>query len=295
MRPFSVRSKLPHIKTFESNMSKEGKHHFIPSFYSRKWTSKSDGMLHEFSLPNNRFRSRRVNPDGTGYQGGLYSVSDYPAGQTQYIETGFLNRHDGYASRALNAMLAAPIEIDRLPLRQKVAWASFLYTLQIRAPETLISHQKLFDEEISRLAAAAARGENVHVPPSTLKAAELIPLIASSRLIIRRLVEMRWIGISTQSASYSLLTSDRPYAMSNGFERPDAHIAIPLSPSLLFFATPQPKMLDWVQSLKVDELVTLVNNKVCEQAVRFVYGVDDSQLRFVQKRFGRRIAASPFS
>jgi hypothetical protein len=68
-------------------MSKEGKHHYVPSFYLGKWATPPDKKLSEFSRPRERLNAKRVHPDGTGYEHGLYSVSDYPEGQVQYIET----------------------------------------------------------------------------------------------------------------------------------------------------------------------------------------------------------------
>ena len=47
------------------------------------------------------------------------------------------------------------------------------------------------------------------------------------------------------------------------------------------------------RELSSDELVRLVNDRVAEQAVKFVYGVDDSQLRFVANRLGKMIGTVP--
>jgi hypothetical protein len=36
-----------------------------------------------------------------------------------------------------------------------------------------------------------------------------------------------------------------------------------------------------------------MNNKVAEQAVKYVYGVDDRQLRFVANRLGKKMPPTP--
>jgi hypothetical protein len=273
-------------------MSKEGKHHYIPAFYLTKWAG-SDGMLCQYSRPRDRVILKRVHPDGTGYEHGLYSVPDYPVEQVQYIETVFLKKLDGHASKALNAMLADPANIDHLPIRMKVAWASYLYSLLMRAPENLAERQGVINAERTRREAAAANGEDVYVPPATLKSQELIPLMARSKLVIRGLIDMQWTAKSVSTATFRMLTSDRPYIMTNGIAQPEGHIVIPLSPTVVFFATRNDETFGQINSMSPDLIVTAVNSKVCEQAISFVYGVDDSQLRFVQNRLGRRVRASP--
>jgi hypothetical protein len=48
-----------------------------------------------------------------------------------------------------------------------------------------------------------------------------------------------------------------------------------------------------ISSTASDELVETVNNQVAQQAHKFVYGVDDSQLPFVASRLGKRVWSSP--
>jgi hypothetical protein len=205
----------------------------------------------------------------------------------------FLNRLDGHASKSLNAMLADPAQVDHLPIRMKVPWASFLYSLLIRAPENLIERQRVIDAERTRRVDAAANGEDVYVPPATVKSQELIPLVARSKLVIRGLIDMRWTAKFIGGATFPMLTSDRPYIMTNGIAHPEGHIVIPLSPTVVFFATRNDQTFEKINSMPPNLIVTAVNSKVCEQAIRFVYGVDDSQFRFVENRFGRRVRASP--
>jgi hypothetical protein len=48
-----------------------------------------------------------------------------------------------------------------------------------------------------------------------------------------------------------------------------------------------------IAARKPDDLVAFVNDRVIKQARNFVIGVDDKQLRFVEKRFGARLPSSP--
>jgi hypothetical protein len=157
----------------------------------------------------------------------------------------------------------------------------------------LAERQGVINAERTRREAAAANGEDVYVPPATLKSQELIPLMARSKLVIRGLIDMQWTAKSVSTATFRMLTSDRPYIMTNGIAQPEGHIVIPLSPTVVFFATRNDETFGQINSMSPDLIVTAVNSKVCEQAISFVYGVDDSQLRFVQNRLGRRVRASP--
>jgi hypothetical protein len=45
--------------------------------------------------------------------------------------------------------------------------------------------------------------------------------------------------------------------------------------------------------MSADLTVEAVNSKVSEQAINYVYGIDDRQLRFVANRLGKRIQSTP--
>jgi hypothetical protein len=76
--------------------------------------------------------------------------------------------------------------------------------------------------------------------------------------------------------------------MTNGLARPDAHIAIPISPRVLFLAAKTNAVADNILTQSSDQIVRTVNDRIAKQAVRYVYGVDDTQLRFVENRSERR-------
>jgi hypothetical protein len=48
-----------------------------------------------------------------------------------------------------------------------------------------------------------------------------------------------------------------------------------------------------IRSSNPRELMAQVNDRVASQARKFVYGTDDSQLRFVANRLGRMEPATP--
>jgi hypothetical protein len=77
--------------------------------------------------------------------------------------------------------------------------------------------------------------------------------------------------------------------------RANAHLAIPTSPAAIFFAVSSERTLKQISAMDSDELVERINAGVALQAIKYVYGVNDSQLRFVSKRLGRKTPTPPLS
>ena len=105
--------------------------------------------------------------------------------------------------------------------------------------------------------------------------------------------QMRWSIVTFKNAKYPLLTSDRPIIMTNGLAKPRDHLAIPIGPFALFVATNTEESENIIKSIKPDDLMRQVNDRVTSQARRYVYGTDDSQRRFVANRLGRMALSTP--
>jgi hypothetical protein len=267
-------------------MSKEGKHHYIPVFYLKQWTGR-DGRLCEFSRPHTTVKPRRVHPDGTGYMHGLNTIPGLPADEAQYIERDYLKKLDDKAAIALQTLLKGQ------PLNKAltVAWASFLYSLTLRPPESL----KKLAEQYEKTKAEIAAKKGLPVPQGSVSPPEFLPTFLASRIVIPGLAFMRWSVKSTRGARNSLLTSDRPIIMTNGLAKPTDHLAIPISPTTLFFAANNDETFNRIRSMPADHVVEIANARVCEQAIKFIYGTDDRQLRFAANRLGKRVPSSPLS
>lgn len=65
------------------------------------------------------------------------------------------------------------------------------------------------------------------------------------------------------------------------------------TPRVLFVGSKNKETANQIASMTSDELVYVVNSRVAEQAVKYVYGVDDRQLRFVANRLGKKLPATP--
>jgi Protein of unknown function (DUF4238) len=290
-------------------VSEPTRHHYIPIFYLRQWAG-PDGKLCEYSRPYAETKAKRKHPSGTGYVAGLYTIPGISPEQSQFVEKRFMQAVDNWAARALAVMLRGNPQPHDLDRRLKVAWARFLYSLIIRTPEHIRRIQQKADENPPELPETLRedydklRGPNdpatfeeykawSSANPLKLPAQQILPELINSERVITEIAFMRWTTAPLGNTKHSMLTSDRPVIMTNGLVQADAHIAIPLSPKLLFLATKTDETHRAISSMSSNEIVEVVNHKVSEQAVKYVYGIDDRQIRFVANRLGRMVPSTP--
>jgi hypothetical protein len=72
-----------------------------------------------------------------------------------------------------------------------------------------------------------------------------------------------------------------------GLADPKAYISLPVSPRILFVAAYNRDVAASLRAAKPTEVVRKNNQRVIEQARKFVWGSTASQLTFVQKHFGK--------
>lgn len=265
-------------------MSKDGKHHHTPAFYLSHWAG-DDNQLCEYKRRHHGVLPKRVSPDQTGYQHGLYNVPGLPPRDRQYVETKFLARVDSEAAVALAAMLDESLPVSDFSPRLKIAWARFLYSLTFRSPNVIKRLQAQMDEQV-----AAGKVKQPEIP---FAAAEVFPSMLGSPNVIKELVGMNWVTSNLGGARRALFTSDRPVIMTNGLLHADAYIAVPISPRSFFLAYRTDKLFQLIAAMSQDDLVTEINNQVVRQAVEFVYAYDDSQTDFIATRFGEQVRSTP--
>ena len=98
--------------------------------------------------------------------------------------------------------------------------------------------------------------------------------------------KMHWCRIPLPKANVELLCSDRPLDRPLGFGHPQAYIALPIAPRMLFLAAHNEELAKAISGRSHTETVKRLNKTVVRQAREFVWGSDDSQLGFVRKHFG---------
>jgi hypothetical protein len=85
-------------------------------------------------------------------------------------------------------------------------------------------------------------------------------------------------------ATRTLLTSDRPLDMPYGLENENTYIALPVGPKMLFVAEKGDRWAKHLAASDHDKVVKSVNLCVTSQAHTMVWGVNEGQLAFVQRR-----------
>jgi hypothetical protein len=214
----------------------------------------------------------------TGYVDGLYTIPGLTPEDAQFVEREFMKLVDDWAAKAVHVLLQRDPKTRDLTTREQVGWARFIFSLMLRTPE-----------QIDRLKTEAVERE--YEGPVE----QLLPdFINSTRVISFMVKQMTFHTLELPGTKHKLLTSDRPIMMTNGIFQPDGELVIPISPTRLFIAVRERRTVEEIAKIDPNTLIATANDRVAAQARRFVYGVDDSQLRFVANRFGRMSPSTPF-
>jgi len=277
------------------------RHHFIPRFYLQRWASTTDGKLFRYVRD---YRRKVVvaarSPKNAGFGWDLYRIPGVPDEVKNQIERVFMHQVDTTAAE-LAADLVSDSKSVAMNGRQRSILARFLLSLILRNPEE-ISKLKLkirsgWDVELAGLQEAyEAEIWQPGLPESVSEyeaqvapfAAEQTALKIATTLIeherVRNFIStMNWAIVDVGMTGKSLMTSDRPVVMTNGFGQPDGHIVLPISPNRLLVAATIPNTIDWITGMSRAVLVREMNRKVVGQAVGEVFAVDPHQIDRVQK------------
>jgi uncharacterized protein DUF4238 len=292
-------------------VSEPKKHHYLPVFYTKQW-ARPNGNLCEYSRPYKKVTTKWRHPSATGYQENLYTMPGLPPEHAQAVEKYLMGFTDDWASRAHRVLLSwSTAGVQNLTPEEKIGWARFLYALIIRTPEQIESlRQQMLRElpefiEKHRADYEARRRpsdpltfdefKDGHLAdPANRDPIRLLSRLLNSEFTLIAIAQMRFRTIRLIAYSGpTFLTSDRPFIMTNGLAQANAHIALPISPTILFLAERGDEIYNMLIAGGPKKLVTVVNTLVCEQSHRYVYGTDATQLRFVEKRIGKKRTASP--
>jgi Protein of unknown function (DUF4238) len=283
-------------------------HHYIPAFYLRRWTG-DDGHLYGFYRPHNKLMGRQRRPERIGFETDLYTFPEAgPTGES-YLEDQFLRILDQGASDALRHTETTLCKPEDARLRS--GWSRFLMSLILRHPEGV---QRLTD-----MARQFERGVeedfkanyDQHRQPSDppvfeeyRKGMKPGPVYEAQTaiMLLQRLMDNRQLGsflnglvwrVVPLESAYTLLTSDRPLVMTNGLVKPTDHLALAIGPRKLFIAANTPETASRLAAARHDELVSQMNDRVCKQARRYVFAIDDRQRTFIDRRLGLKWPSTP--
>jgi hypothetical protein len=122
------------------------------------------------------------------------------------------------------------------------------------------------------------------VARSQKAALRLLQEIIDNERVGPAIFDMHWSRVSLAASSLPLLTSDRPLYIPFGVAEPDAQIALPIGPRMLFVACRDAALAKDLAAADPTKVVRSMNLEVVSSARKFVWGVDDSQLCFVRNR-----------
>ena len=281
------------------------KHHYIPQFYLRPWVSDTDNKLQEFRrCSNGKTETVRVSTKQTGYAVNLYTVPGATEETKHNVEKYFMGLVDNEAVAARNMMLTGRIPVDP---KIRYSWVRFLFSIAMRNPEELERFKASFihhwNQPHPELHAEYQRKRRTTDPPTLEEWVLSVDPTMRERqalLIALKLMQhekgtttlrrMHWRLYDTNSIAEPLMTSDRPLAMTNGLMQYQAHIALPISPRMLFMAFTLQDFASEVDSMPRWKLVRGVNDAVISQARRHVYALDDKKFRQVRNRMSSATA-----
>jgi Protein of unknown function (DUF4238) len=260
-------------------------HHYVPVFYLKRWVGK-DGKLCVYVRPRDRVKPYWMHPDATGYKEDLYAISGADDETAKHLEGCFLNLADSGAAKALDMLETGGMAL--MDGRQRSAWSRFMMRLLHGTPEAVDRFSTQVKDMLNANFAHFA-DDKEHLARTTVAS---LQTVIDSKLLGGHLNGMAWEVVRLQS-SYSLLTSDRPLLMTNGISGPGKHLGMPIGPRLLFIAADDPAEVQRLARQDHETLAMVTNDGVVRRARKFVWGVDDSHLRFVERRLGEMLPSSP--
>jgi hypothetical protein len=283
------------------HMNEPIKHHFVPSFYLANWCE-GDGMVPWFMRgADGAIYEGRGKPDQIAFEKRLYSYERVPEEQRQAVEKRFFSAEvDNRAAPILSKLLDGGV--DDLIAEERIYWTRFLIAARLRVPELVNDLKKTAAQELRRSLTEdhdeflAVRG--TVETPTLLDWTEqtFIGLTDNFGMMIlpdlitdpehNQIIESMfwWIG-DVSGASVTLLTSDRPLWVSTGLKKPNCLLALPLSPTRIFFASRNRDLQVALQQSGPNRLARRCNESLASQADRFVYG--RAQSRFISRCLNR--------
>ena len=201
-------------------------------------------------------------------------------------------------------MLANKDGIGDMPSKLRSGWSRFILSLVHRTPERLALLKEkcrvVLAERLAEIEPVYHEFRSSSDPPTfaQLRArmqhdaehktwAVLLQDVIDSVTVGTFINAMRWSVVTVRNAPHSILTSDRPVYMTNGINHPEGQTILPIGPTQMFVAVNTPQMEVALRTCDPHRLLGQMNDKVVRHACRYVYGIDDRQLRYVENRLDR--------
>ena len=278
------------------------RHHYIPVFYLKQWRG-TDGRLLDYTQPYNGIvKSQPKHPDGVGYVRGLYRLSGVPDEVAEIIEQTFFAKLDDQAAYAHKKLLKR--EINSLTPKMREAWTLFLLSILMRSPRAVADTYAKITADLPAQWEAAKEHWAIDFPNEgplgdyTPDIARQYSLMQLRRFIANDAIgevvyRMHWSTFDVSKTRYRFLTSDRPVVNNNGLGYVDSHIAIPLSPTMLFLGVNSKSTLETIQAMPDRDVVFNCNRQVVRRAVKYVWTQDHSNDALIKSQMSEDAKDDP--
>jgi hypothetical protein len=293
------------VKEADNPQQAPVRHHFTPVFYLSAWAVR--GRVMRYYRPKDVAVASPIAPKNTGYENHLYTLQGMPPEQQEVLETQFFSPLDSRAAIAHKLLLAG--QLKQLTNHQRVDWARFMMSMQLRSPFSLGEVKRLADHNLRanlyrddpEYSAIRKPGEPGNIydwtakhQPHVLENAhkQFLPGLIDHEELGHYLVNMHWSTIDVSSSTHTLLTGDRSLIATHGWKDVRAVLLFPLSPHRLLAATNGMAQTAQVIQKSPTSLTQFTNNQIAGCAVNFVFGINNSHLRFVERRL-RRVGVEP--
>lgn len=272
--------------------------HYVPRFLLEQWHTSPDDKLTSFRWEHGQLISHRYKAKSVAKEPHLYSMERSQTVPDVKVEKEFLGPHIDDPAALVHAKMLKE-GINGLNLVDKKAWSPFLVSLMLRGP-TMIQHIRERGRDI--LSASldkdpdeflAIRGNE---PEATLRewvekhmpdvlddlGVMTLPELAFSEKLNLALLNVTWGIRSVHPARFDLLIGDRPLIVGGTFET-SFLVALPISPTKIFFALNSEETLVNMKGRNHDEIVRSANLSTVADAERYVFATNIRQERFVKK------------
>jgi hypothetical protein len=272
------------------------RHHFVPKLLLRPWLVDDELRGYWWHPKREELIPKIKGLDAFCFQMNLLTLIS--AGRRRYdIEKIFFGDIDDKGAKARDQLLSNGI--SSLTVDQRCDFARLLISLDVRRPYVV---NKLLREDGPEYfkgeldcdpeILAAFNAEGINDRPSAYAEQKLGMCFEDRALrIIQRLVDNRRVGVVLINARWDVLhvgqydgkfvLSDRPLIRINPFDKPGASWILPLTPKAVFVAFNHIENLNRIRHLSRPRLVKEVNRSSVQQADRFVFTTDRSDVAWI--------------
>jgi hypothetical protein len=240
-----------------------------------------------------------LNPRSTAFEPDLYSYEGILGEQRHEIETNFMTPHIDTPA-ALIMQKIADGRFTELTTEERSDFTRFVISLRARHPDAV---DLALSESKRQLTTALARDPEEYLAardpgsPSTLiewtekhapalfrnVGVSIVPGVIADDKTGERIFRMPWWVHDTRAAGTDLLISDRPCLLEGNAMEGHFLIALPLSPTMLFFVCNDPQRTRVLRAMNETRLVKAINRASVGYAARSVYGTGRQHLALVEK------------